>query len=186
MKSEQFYIFLVFKQSNQSILDFEIFKQTFRMQFKFLEKTPLRIFGFLPMYTHWILHFGGLRTLNHEPNKQCDRLLIRDSPMIVRWPPYGSYSFFHNKCEMTSWPEIQFFHNPKIWRHPWFVIWEFLEGIYMNLCKFTLVAINAPDVRIIFKDFVWVNACPPTAGGGRSTQNKNVCVDALHHKTTCP
>ena len=39
---------------------------------------------------------------------------------------------FSQKCEMTSWPEIQFFHSPKIWRHPWFVIWEFLEGIYRN------------------------------------------------------
>ena len=97
MKSEQFYIFLVFKQSNQSILDFEIFKQIFRMQFKFLEKTPLRTFSFLPMYTHWILHFGGLRTLNHEPNKQCDRLLIGDSPMNVK----------------ASWWELQLFSQPK-------------------------------------------------------------------------
>ena len=142
MKSEQFYIFLVFKQSNQSILDFEIFKQTFRMQFKFLEKTPLRIFGFLPMYTHWILHFGGLRTLNHEPNKQYDRLPIRDSPMIVRWPPYGSYSFFHKNVKWPPDPRYSFFTAQKyddIHDSSFENFWKAYIGI---MCKFTLVAIK--------------------------------------------
>ena len=156
------------------------------MQFKFLEKTPLRIFGFLPMYTHWILHFGGLRTLNYEPNKQCDRLPIRDSPMIVRWPPYGSYSFFHKNVKWPPDPRYSFFTAQKyddIHDSSFENFWK----AYIWICaSLHWLQSNAPNVRIIFKDFVWVNACPPTAGGGRSTQNKNVCVDALHHKPTCP
>ena len=171
MKSEQFYIFLVLNKSNQSILDFKILKKKFRMQFKILEKTPLRIFGFLPMYTHWILHFGGLRTLNHEPNKQYDRLPIRDSPTNVKWPPDPRYSFFTTQ----KYDDIHDSSFENFWK------------AYIWICaSLHWLQSNAPDVRIIFKDFVWVNACPPTAGGGRSTQNKNVCVDALHHKPTCP
>ena len=109
------------------------------MQFKFLEKTPLRIFGFLPMYTHWILHFGGLRTLNHEPNKQCDRLLIRDSPMNVK----------------ASWWELQLFSQPKnmttsMIRH----LRIFGRHIYELCARLHWLQSNAPDVRIIFKIFV--------------------------------
>ena len=134
-----------------------------------------------------IRHLKMWQTPNGDTSvHECDKLLIRDSPMIVRWPPYGSYSFFHKNVKWPPDPRYSFFTAQKyddIHDSSFENFWK----AYIWICaSLHWLQSNAPDVRIIFKDFVWVNACPPTAGGGRSTQNKNVCVDALHHKPTCP
>ena len=123
-------------------MDFEILKEKeFRMQFKNFEKTQLRIFIFANVYT-LDFAFGGLRKiLKHiTQSMNCDRLLIRDTS--VQWMWNGLLT-----------RDTAFFTTQKYDDIHVFVIWEFLEGIYMNhVQSYTGCNSNAPDVRIIFKN----------------------------------
>ena len=84
----------------------------------------------------------------------CDRLLIRDTS--VQWMWNGLLT-----------RDTAFFTTQKYDDIHVFVIWEFLEGIYIwIMCKVKLVAIQMNQTYVSFLRMF-------------------VCVDASHHKTTC-